>query len=436
MARSVAAAALLLLLAVAAGAAHAASSSCASTVFGFETPLTGFAGSLDLPAPATPTCVALDGASVRTGYLVQHGDAAACCVERGVVIPGSGGSVCAVGCDGAVVVGSDYFVDAGSADTCFRNCYETPTDVCISAPLFVGSSAASAGVVGLDPSDPLNQNPRKEYTLNTGNGLAAVYGLAVTTRRRSAGTPTLFCANKGVVAEVASQWVCNRNTCGDVVTGGYAIVGATPVAGGACYFDCFTESTCPSGYYGALCDQVVNNCAFPVCLYGGTCNNVVGAGTYTCTCAPGYTGANCETVIDNCASSPCANGGTCTNVIGDGTFTCTCALGWSGATCESNIDDCVGNACENGATCVDGINNYTCTCASADYSGTYCEILPSPAFCANTDNLGAFSRVLSTTLTADGDYLTTAGSFSFYNISLCQAFGNCFFQNANGKNNR
>ena len=268
-----------------------------------------------------------------------------------------------------------------------------------------GRGCADLGRVVLWPrrdQRALNVNPQKTYALNTGTAIRSVYGLAATTtsgvpkRRRDSGaaveTPSLYCAGRGIlVAGTDTAFACSKNACGDAATAAYAAFDTLEV-GSYCFYDCFTESTC----------------------------------------ATGYTGATCETAVDNCVFPPCANGGTCTSTVGVGTYNCTCAAGYAGANCLTDIDECVGNACTNGATCVDGVDSYTCTCASTDYSGTYCEVLPSPAFCDLPDTQAAFTRVLTTLVTEDDAYLVTAASFTFYNISVCQASGNCFYQNANG----
>ena len=173
-------------------------------------------------------------------------------------------------------------------------------------------------------------------------------------------------------------------------------------------------------------------CAGSPCQNGGACAN--GASGFTCTCAAGYTGATCDTVIDNCASSPCQNGGTCTNVIGAGTFTCACAPGYTGATCGTVIDNCASSPCQNGGACTNviGAGTFTCACAPG-YTGATCsQVLP--LFCETPQQLSDFTASFSSAITSGGNYLTTAGTFSFFNISLCAspAVSGCLNQNVGG----
>ena len=109
-------------------------------------------------------------------------------------------------------------------------------------------------------------------------------------------------------------------------------------------------------------------------------------------CAAGYTGATCEVAIDNCASAPCLHGGSCTSIIGDGTYPCTCPNGYSGSNCQ----------------------------------------VVEPLFCETQKQLNDYTAAVSNALIATGDYVTTAGTFSFFNINLCAspAVPGCLFQNA------
>jgi hypothetical protein len=82
-----------------------------------------------------------------------------------------------------------------------------------------------------------------------------------------------------------------------------------------------------------------DDCASYPCQNGGTCNDGLGAGSYTCDCRSEYMGHDCETDIDDCASDPCLNGGTCTDEAGS--YTCSCVVGYYGENCESDpLDVC------------------------------------------------------------------------------------------------
>ena len=83
-----------------------------------------------------------------------------------------------------------------------------------------------------------------------------------------------------------------------------------------------------------------------------------------------------------------------TNVIGAGTFTCACPHGYTGATCSQVL----------------------------------------PLFCETPQQLSDFTASFSSAITSGGNYLTTAGTFSFFNISLCAspAVSGCLNQNVGG----
>ena len=92
------------------------------------------------------------------------------------------------------------------------------------------------------------------------------------------------------------------------------------------------------------------------CENGGTC--VIGQ--FTCTCPVGYTGMTCGDLVDNCVGQLCENGGTCVNALNS--YTCACTVGYSGDNCSIDLDLCAGSPCENGGTCVDYGDGYYCNC--------------------------------------------------------------------------
>lgn len=126
---------------------------------------------------------------------------------------------------------------------------------------------------------------------------------------------------------------------------------------------------CPVGYDGTTCENNIDECANAPCQNGGVCED--GVAGYVCHCQPGYEGNQCETVTEHCDPNPCNNGGTCANQV-DG-YTCSCPAGYTGTNCEIDIDDCVNNPCNNGGTCIDGIDSFSCSCP-ADWGGTLCEV--------------------------------------------------------------
>ena len=115
--------------------------------------------------------------------------------------------------------------------------------------------------------------------------------------------------------------------------------------------------TCPIGFAGERCDQIVNDCGYDnPCLNGGTCRNN-GYNSYVCDCQRGFSGHRCENTqwTTWCSSNPCQNRGRCIERLGS--YTCQCLPGTRGKHCEVNENDCINNPCINGE-CVDGINNY------------------------------------------------------------------------------
>ena len=64
---------------------------------------------------------------------------------------------------------------------------------------------------------------------------------------------------------------------------------------------------CPSGYYGANCDQAFS-CSNAPCKNGGKCTQRVGGNQYVCDCKHGWTGTFCGQAAASCAQDPCQNG--------------------------------------------------------------------------------------------------------------------------------
>uniref|UniRef100_A0A6Q2YX71 Neurogenic locus notch homolog protein 1 n=1 Tax=Esox lucius TaxID=8010 RepID=A0A6Q2YX71_ESOLU len=123
----------------------------------------------------------------------------------------------------------------------------------------------------------------------------------------------------------------------------------------------------PLGYAGQHCETDINECSSNPCHYG-TCKD--GIASFTCYCRPGYTGPRCEFNINECLSQPCRNGGACQDR--ENSYICTCPKGTAGTNCEVNLDDCESKPCKYG-TCIDKINGYECACEPG-YSGTMCNI--------------------------------------------------------------
>jgi len=111
------------------------------------------------------------------------------------------------------------------------------------------------------------------------------------------------------------------------------------------------KTNCPPGYewnpaYLKCTD--IDECAQnpSPCQNGGSCNNL--PGNYSCTCTAEYVGTNC-TDFNQCTQtpSPCLNGGTCNKIPGN--YTCTCPAAYVGTNCQTLGVDCVDyNPCSNG----------------------------------------------------------------------------------------
>ncbi|CAB1319564.1 unnamed protein product [Coregonus sp. 'balchen'] len=146
--------------------------------------------------------------------------------------------------------------------------------------------------------------------------------------------------------------------------------------------------TCPLGYFGAACDQDVDECSLGgnPCEHGGKCLNT--KGSFQCKCQPGFSGARCyeglfcQINTDECANNPCLNNGKCIDKIN--TFHCQCPTGFAGYLCQIDIDECyTGQHCETDinecfsdpchyGTCKDGLASFTCYCRPG-YTGRLCE---------------------------------------------------------------
>ena len=119
---------------------------------------------------------------------------------------------------------------------------------------------------------------------------------------------------------------------------------------------------CPS----FLC-SAYDVCSVPdFCTNGGTCTPLGGVGQFECSCPMGYTGERCQDLVDNCVSGVCLNGGECINALNS--FSCHCAQGFTGEFCEVNIDECSPNPCHNRGICIDEVNDYYCVCPPSDGS--------------------------------------------------------------------
>ena len=180
----------------------------------------------------------------------------------------------------------------------------------------------------------------------------------------------------------ARATVCVSNPCQN---GGVCTATATDSNG---VFQC----SCPSLYFGDVCDQYdpVDDCnpvdsmgtalPKPCCAKG-----VTNPGCFdffhlaVCQCDSGWTGDKCNqnqitgntyqisqcnaqgaVGTDSCASNPCQNSGACTDLADTATgsqYTCACPAAYCGGNCETNDVTCLQSSvclsapCQNGGTC-------------------------------------------------------------------------------------
>ena len=58
---------------------------------------------------------------------------------------------------------------------------------------------------------------------------------------------------------------------------------------------------------------------------------------------------------------------------------------------------------------------------------------PPPQLCGDAATRTAFADAFTAALAANGSYAALPGTFSFFNVTICEVLGTCFFQNANGR---
>ncbi|KAJ0181687.1 hypothetical protein K1T71_002409 [Dendrolimus kikuchii] len=84
---------------------------------------------------------------------------------------------------------------------------------------------------------------------------------------------------------------------------------------------------------GAVSECSSLSCLSAPCLNGGTCSDVEGG--YTCSCTNGWLGEQCNQSV--CDYNPCQAGGSCVKHPGSG-FLCLCPYGKHGIFCEYNVE--------------------------------------------------------------------------------------------------
>ncbi|CAH1782214.1 unnamed protein product [Owenia fusiformis] len=143
--------------------------------------------------------------------------------------------------------------------------------------------------------------------------------------------------------------------------------------GASCHGDRYTyHCNCTEGYFGDRCENEVNECDSTPCKHYGQC--IDREGGYECYCIPGYGGINCEIEYNECLSGPCGMHGMCIDKLDS--FECICAPGYNGTDCSLRVDGpCVSFPCKNGGRCHDNEdfdNSFSCHC-HRNYTGQLCE---------------------------------------------------------------
>ena len=231
------------------------------------------------------------------------------------------------------------------------------------------------------------------------------------------------------------------------------------------------NNTCQSLYFGQYCQTPIDNCPSQnPCQNNGSCQSILGIGTYQCNCLAAWTGPNCTTPVP-CVPNPCQNGGQCTNINSFTNYTCTCPTFYSGRNCENHdvcgasnpcpigtqcnnvfpnghfCDYCATNPCLHGGVCANAGGSYTCTC-SLQFSGTNCQTtLTSVAYSTSlscsqqaqtysySTASGSPSGVCDVTVPSSSTFTpcspgvsASAISSSSYGPSICYVENDFFFQ--------
>ena len=155
--------------------------------------------------------------------------------------------------------------------------------------------------------------------------------------------------------------------------------------GGTC-IDVFgrRSCTCTVGFGGDSCEEQdeINDCdgGTNPCQNGGVCQDSFFG--FECQCQPRFGGNDCSVPegTSNCLSAPCQNGGACADQFVDNawSYKCTCAATFFGNHCEQSdvTDDCVNfNCCATGGACQDLFQDAMCVCHGG-YTGDTCNIAP------------------------------------------------------------
>eukprot|EP01046_Picozoa_sp_COSAG06_P053027 COSAG06_NODE_9067_length_1995_cov_4.928270_1_plen_652_part_10 len=144
--------------------------------------------------------------------------------------------------------------------------------------------------------------------------------------------------------DCVGAWPTCQMTCAEVAFG---ITTTQSGSGQHCEFEHGALRECAGG--DGECQ--LTECRSVPCANGGLCADA--GGEYVCQCVSGYGGANCADVVDECTSAPClGRGSTCTD--GDDAYTCQCGSGFTGTNCADADDDCGGTEAEN--PCAEGVN--------------------------------------------------------------------------------
>ncbi|KAI1280397.1 Cubilin [Halotydeus destructor] len=154
-----------------------------------------------------------------------------------------------------------------------------------------------------------------------GNGIACSY-VGSCNQNNGGCHPLATCTENSAISEFYRQCRCPNGYMGSGVgaTGCVAVSSSTTCANSPCIHGTCIPATvpgvvpaftcaCNNGFVGAICDQMVSQCATMPCMNGGTCQDAPGGAGYTCQCPGDFVGTHCEQQVEPCGGALYAESG-------------------------------------------------------------------------------------------------------------------------------